>query len=191
MVNQVETTRIVADLARGRNAGAATLIPLVYDELRALAERCLAHERVSHTLQPTALVNEVYLRMVDAESVDWRGRAHFLALAAGQIRHILVDHARKRAAAKRGGGYACRVSLGDLAARQAPDPLDVLALHDALERLEGRSPRQARVVELRYFAGLSVEETAEVMSLSKTTIKDEWTVARAWLHRALRGDAER
>jgi RNA polymerase sigma factor (TIGR02999 family) len=180
---------MVAELVRSQGAGAATLIPLVYDELRLLAERYLAHERVGHTLQPTALVNEVYLRMVDADSVDWRGRAHFLALAAAQIRHILVDHARKRSAAKRGGGMACRVTLGDIAEAPSADELDVLALHEALERLAARSPRQARVVELRYFAGLSVEETAEVMSLSKTTVKDEWSVARAWLHRALKDES--
>jgi RNA polymerase sigma factor (TIGR02999 family) len=127
--------------------------------------------------------------MVDADGVDWRGRAHFLALASGQIRHILVDYARRRAAAKRGGGRGCRVTLGGISAPESTDTLDVLALHEALEQLASRSPRQARVVELRYFADLSVEETAEVMSLSKTTVKDEWAVARAWLHRALKGDA--
>lgn len=188
MADQLQTTRIVAELARGGSAGVASLVPLVYDELRVLARRYLARERAGHTLQPTELVNEVYIRMVDVDGVDWRGRAHFLALAAAQIRRILVDHARKRRAAKRGGGRACRVTLGDIAAQQATDELDVLALHEALERLAMRSPRQARVVELRYFAGLSVEETAEVTSLSKTTVKDEWAVARAWLHRALKGD---
>lgn len=188
MASQVQTTRIVADLARGQDSGVEELIPLVYDELRLIAQRYLARERSNHTLQPTALVNEVYLRMVDVDNVDWRGRAHFLALAAGQIRHILVDHARRRAAAKRGGGRGYRVTLGHIEARQLADEIDVMALHEALQKLADLSPRQARVVELRYFAGLGVEETAEVLSLSKTTIKDEWAVARAWLHRALKDD---
>lgn len=191
MSSPAETNRILAEMSEGRDADAQDLIPVLYKELRVLAARYLARERAGHTLQPTALVNEVYVRMVGEENINWLGRAHFLALAAGQIRHILVDHARRRASAKRGGGRGCRVTLSDLAAVEATDELDVLSLHDALERLAKRSPRQARVVELRYFAGLNLEETAQAMSLSKTTIKDEWAVARAWLHRALKDEETR
>ena len=187
MPTQQQTTQMVADLAHGEKHRAATLVPLVYDELRALAQRYLARERQDHTLQPTALVHEVYLRMVDSTVVDWRGRAQFLALAAGQIRQILVDHARRKMAAKRGGGVY-RMTLGDLVAPQCESEVDIIAVHEALERLASRSARQAQIVELRFFAGLSVEETAEVLSLSKTTVKDEWAVARAWLHRAIQGD---
>lgn len=186
MAPQLRTTRMLEALTRGERDGAAELIPLVYDELRSLASAYLSRERHDHTLQPTALVHEVYLRMVQSSGVDWRGRAHFLALAAVQIRRILVDHARKKMASKRGGDVY-RVTLVEAVAPQGESEVEILALHEALERLATRSARQAQVVELRYFAGLSVEETAEVMSLSKTTVKDEWAVARAWLQREMAG----
>ncbi|MCK6457779.1 MAG: ECF-type sigma factor [Phycisphaerae bacterium] len=180
------TNRLIADLARDGPANAAGLIPLIYDELRELARQHLARERPDHTLQPTALVHEVWLRMADADAVDWRGRAQFLALASGQIRRILVDHARKKLAEKRGGGVY-KMTLDEAMIPQAQSEIDVLALHEALDRLAARSPRQAQIVELRFFGGLHVAETAAVLGVSETTVKDDWAVARAWLHRALAG----
>ena len=159
-------------------------MPLVYDELRALAARYMGRERAGHTLQPTALVNEVYLRLVDVDRIDWRGKAQFFALAARQIRKILVDHARKRNAAKRGGGVP-KVTLDEAVAAAGEREIDPIVLDEALARLAERSPRQGQVVELRFFGGLSVEEVADVLGISVTTVKDDWAVARAWLHRAL------
>jgi RNA polymerase sigma factor (TIGR02999 family) len=159
-------------------------MPLVHDELRAIARRYLRNERAGHTLQPTALANEAYLRLVDLDRIDWRGRAHFFAVAAGIIRRTLIDHARKRRAARRGAG-AKRVSLEDtvLFADERPDEL--VELDEALEQLRKLDARQERIVELRFFAGLSVEETAEVLGISARTVKREWAVARAWLRAEL------
>jgi RNA polymerase sigma-70 factor, ECF subfamily len=162
------------------------LLPVVYEELRRQAARAMRREAGEHTLQATALVHEAYLRLVDQRRVEWRSRAQFFGVAAQMMRRVLVDHARGRLAAKRGGG-ARRVTLdGQGADAAAPDAdVDVLALHEALERLAVLDPDQARLVELRYFAGLGIEETAEALGVSPATVKREWAVARAWLRREL------
>jgi RNA polymerase sigma factor (TIGR02999 family) len=178
------TTRWLRDLADGDSVAAEKLIPLIYDDLRRLAARYLRRERSDHTLQPTALVNEAYLRLVNRDDLSWHGRAQFFALAARQIRIILVDHARKKKAAKRGGD-AARLSLdASLTPVTGPD-VDLIALDEALAALADRSERQAKVIELRFFGGLSVEEAAGALNVSATTVKDDWAVARAWLRRRL------
>jgi len=168
---------------------AVELLPLVYDELRDLARRFLARERRDHTLQPTALVHEAYLRLVDQERVAWRGRTHFLAVGAQAMRRLLVDHARGRKRIKRGGHWR-RVTLDDraeLLAGRAVGPADILALEAALEKLADLDPTQVRVVELRFFGGLKVGEVAEILGVSKRTVEGHWTHARAWLRRELSG----
>jgi RNA polymerase sigma factor (TIGR02999 family) len=163
------------------------LLPAVYDELHRQAERAMRREHDAHTLQATALVNEAYLRLVDQSRVEWKNRAHFFGIAAQVMRRILVDHARSRLAGKRGAG-AQRLTLDDenVGAPDAPaGGVDVLDLHDALERLGAMDATQARVVELRYFSGLNIEETAEALAISPATVKREWSVARAWLRREL------
>jgi RNA polymerase sigma factor (TIGR02999 family) len=160
------------------------LLPLVYDELRALAGAYLARERIGHTLQPTALVHEAYLRLVDQTQVRWRGRVHFLAIGARMMRRVLIDYARRRQRGKRGGDRR-RVTLPAVAHQQQLDLEDLLALDDALTRLTELSPRQARVVELRYFSGLGVDETARFLGVAKRTVEGDWTHARAWLKREL------
>jgi RNA polymerase sigma factor (TIGR02999 family) len=160
------------------------LVPAVYAELRRQAERQLRRESAGHTLQPTALVHEAYLRLVDQREAKWEGRSQFFGVAAQLMRRILVDHARGRGAAKRGGG-AARVTLAEGSAEAAEGEVDVLALDEALTRLATLDARQARVVELRYFAGLGVEEVAQVLDVSPATVKREWTMARAWLRREL------
>lgn len=165
------------------------VVPLVYDELRRLARRYLRGERCNHTLQPTALVNEAYLCLARQDGVAWQNRTHFLAIAARTMRHVLVDHARERAALKRGGDRK-RVTLHSWVRVQERD-VDVTALDEALARLDAFDPRGCRVVELRYFGGLTIEETAEVLSVSPATVKRHWTVAKAWLYRELSGRAVR
>ena len=162
------------------------LVPLVYSELRRQAVRKLARERGGHTLQPTALVHETFLRLVDQRSARWKNRAQFHGVAAQLMRRILVDHARSRAAAKRGGD-ALRISFDDAAEVSAPPETDVLLLHRALERLAELDKRQAEVVELRYFGGLSIEEVAAVQEVSEITVKRDWAMAKAWLYRELTG----
>jgi len=170
----------------GDAAGLDALFPLVYDELHALAARYLRGERPDHTLQPTALVHEAYMRLTDQRCVDWSNRAQFFGIAAETMRRILVNHAHAHRAAKRGGG-ATPVTLDDAGlAAEAPD-VDLVALDEALTALAGLDARQARVVELRYFAGLSIEETADVLAISPATVKREWSVARAYLNRELAG----
>jgi RNA polymerase sigma factor (TIGR02999 family) len=160
------------------------LLPVVYAELHRQAERALRREATGHTLQPTALVNEAYLRLVDQSRVSWQNRAQFFGVAARCMRQILVDHARARGAAKR-GGPGVRLALGDTdAAIDEPASL-VAAVHESLERLAVLDAEQARLVELRYFGGLTIEETAEVLGISPATVKREWVVARAWLRREL------
>jgi len=156
--------------------------------LRRIAAGYLRRERDGHTLQPTALVNEAYMRLVDQRDVTWQNRAHFLGIAAQVMRRILVDHARARLTAKRGGGVA-PITLAGAAhgGAQETDDVDLLALHDALERLAALDPEQARLVELRYFGGLTIEETAEALGVSPATVKREWALARAWLRRELSG----
>jgi RNA polymerase sigma factor (TIGR02999 family) len=172
-------------------AGDATamdaLMPLVHDQLRRLAQSYMRRERAGHTLEPTALVNEAYVRLVDQRDVRWAGRGHFFAIAAKAMRRVLVDHARGHQAAKRGGGGE-RVTLSSIAADgRGPDDLDVLWLHEALEKLAALDSRQARVVELRYFSGLTVEEVAEALHISPATVKREWATARCWLAVRLKG----
>ena len=165
----------------------ARLLPAVYDELHRQASRAMRREGDAHTLQATALVHEAYLRLVDQQRVEWHSRAHFFAIAAQMMRRVLVDHARTRLAAKRGGALQ-RVTLGDVGAGSDADggaDVDVIALHDALETLAALDARQARIVELRYFGGLGIEETAEALEISPATVKREWAVARAWLRREL------
>ena len=170
----------------GRDPAARdALVPIVYDELHRLAHHYMRTERAGHTLQTTALVNEAYLRLVDVDRLEWRDRAHFFAMAATMMRRILVDHARGHARDKRGGGVIM-TSLDENVAAAAPD-VDVLALDAALEKLGQLDERQARLVELRYFAGLTIEEAAEALQISTGTVKREWTIAKAWLYRELHG----
>lgn len=180
MVTFQPSTRIVSEIASGDRSAAGRLMPLVYDELRALAASYLRRERRGHTLQPTALVHEAYLKMVDQRAACWSGRAHFFAVAAEAIRRILVDHARGRGTAKRGGGRE-RVTLSGIDAVGTDAEVDLIVLDDALTRLQTLHPRQAEVVKMRYFAGLTGAETAEALGVSRSTVVDDWTVARAWL----------
>ena len=186
-----DDTRDVTALLLAWRAGDAEagerLLPLVYEELHRQAARAMRREDEAHTLQATALVHEAYLRLVDQRHVDWKNRAHFFGVAAQAMRRVLVDHARGRLAEKRGGTMQ-RVTLGDAGAEPSADAgLEVLALHEALERLAALDPEQARLVELRYFGGLGIEETAEALGVSAATVKREWAVARAWLRRELEG----
>jgi RNA polymerase sigma factor (TIGR02999 family) len=159
------------------------LLPLVYEELRRVARRHLRRERPDHTLQTTALINEAYLRLMDQGPAGVRDRCHFVALTSHLMRQILVDHARARLAKKRDGG--CRITLVEDIAVAEPGESDVLAVDDALSRLAALDAQQARVVELRYFGGLSVRETSEVLGVSEATVKRDWATARAWLHREI------
>ena len=159
------------------------LLPLVYEELRRVARRHLRRERPDHTLQTTALINEAYLRLMDQGTAEVRDRCHFVALTSHLMRQILVDHARARLAKKRDGG--CRVTLVEDLAAAEPGEIDVLAVDDALSRLAALDPQQARVVELRYFGGLSIRETSQVLGISEATVKRDWATARAWLHREI------
>lgn len=181
-----DVTRILQEAARGRRDAMDRVIPLIYDELRRIARSHLSRERPDHTLTTTALVHEAYLRMVDIRQVQWQDRAHFFAMAARQMRRILIDHARSVGRARRGGD-AVMVSL-DEASDFPVRPEALIHLDLALERLEATNERQCRVVECRCFVGLSVEETAEVLGTSATTVKRDWAFARAWLNRALSED---
>lgn len=183
-----QVTKLLQAMEAGDPTAADRLIPLLYDELRVLAGRLMRAERPDHTLQPTALVHEAYLRLVDQRQVQWQGRAHFLGLAARMMRRVLVDHARARATAKRGGEQV-RVTLDDETLASDERGLELLALDEALERLAEEDPRAGRVVELRFFGGLTVEETAGVLETSPVTVKRDWQYARAWLSRALSEDA--
>ena len=172
-------------LAKDENREALdALLPLLYGEMRKLAAHYLRGERLEHTLQPTALVHEAYLRLADQQACQWQNRAHVFAVAAQVMRNVLVDHARAGKRAKRGGG-ALRVSLRDSLAAPDDPGIDLLLLHDALKTLEALDPRAGRIVELRYFAGLSVEETADLLDLSPATVKRNWTTAKAWLRREM------
>jgi len=185
-----EVTRTFLRWRDGDGSALEALLPLVYDEMRRLAGSYLRREREGHTLQPTALAHEAYIRLIDQHSVTWESRAHFMGLAAQAMRRILADHARRHGARKRGGG-AARVSLSIAEHDVAADPgdVDIQELDAALEDLANLEPRQARVVELRFFGGLSIEETGEVLGVSPATIKRDWTLARAWLYRELRGSS--
>jgi len=160
-------------------------MPLVYDELRRLANHYLQRERNDHTLQSTALVHEAYLRLAGPNTPQWQNRAHFFGIAARIMRQILVEYARAHSAAKRGGGGACKITLDESLELAQKTDIDVVALDGALERLSELDPQQSRIVELRFFTGLTIEDTAEVMDLSPATVKRDWTSARAWLHREI------
>jgi RNA polymerase sigma factor (TIGR02999 family) len=162
-------------------------IPLVYEELRRLAARSIRNQPPGHTLQPTALVHEAYLKLAEGPERLWRDRTHFLATAATAMRHILVDHARARDAEKRGGGWR-RITLDDRLGAQPGADIDLLCLDEALEKLAALDGRKARVIELRFFAGLSIEETAEALEVSHMTVSNDWRFARAWIARAIDGD---
>ena len=176
---------MLEELESGDPSAADRLLPLVYDEMHELAIQWLRHNRRDHTLQPTALVHEVYLRLVGAEDVAWQNRAHFMAVAAKAMRQILIDYARRRQAVKRGGEWH-RVSLDDAEDTSPLPDAELIALDEALNRLAKLNERQARIVELRYLAGLSVKETAHVMDVSIRTVKSDWRMARAWLSRELK-----
>lgn len=177
-------TEILGLMASGDRSAPERLLRLLYDELRAMAASRLRHERPGHTLQPTALVHEAYLRLVDQTRVQWQSKAHFMAVAAQAMRRIVIDHARAHHAAKRGGD-AQRLTISDSLAESAEPPLDLLDLDEALRDLEALEPRQARVVELRFFAGLGVPETAEALGVGEKTVKNDWRFARAWLQERL------
>ena len=179
-------TALLVEWQQGSQQALDRLMPLVYAELRAIAGRYLARESPGHTLQSTALVHEAYLKLVGQRSVHWQNRSHFFGIAAQMMRRILVDHARHAHRAKRGGA-APKLSLDDAMAVAEPEAeLDLLALDDALTALAAIDPRGARIVELRFFSGLTIDETAEVMAVSSGTVKREWSTARAWLYRAMR-----
>ncbi len=179
-----EVTQLLIAWSEGDQASLEKLIPLVYAELHRLAKRYMGRERAGHTLQTTALVNEAWLRLVDVKQARWQNRAHFFAVSAQMMRRILVDFARERNNLKRGGG-ARQVSLDEALVVSPERDTDVLALDEALERLAALSPRQSRVVELRYFGGLSEEEIAEVLKVSLRTVQSDWRLARTWLYREL------
>jgi RNA polymerase sigma factor (TIGR02999 family) len=171
---------------RGHDQIRDQMLPLVYDELRRLARLYLARERSDHTLQPTALVHEAYLRLVDQRQVDWTNRAQFVGMAAVMMRRVLVNHARDRAADKR-GGEAVKVSLSLADGIDESAPVDVIALHEALDALEAIDVRKSRIVELKFFGGLTIAEVAETLQLSATTVEREWRFSRAWLFDVLTG----
>ncbi|MFN0100686.1 MAG: sigma-70 family RNA polymerase sigma factor [Bryobacteraceae bacterium] len=176
-------TELLAQWRRGDAGALDELMPLVYDELRRVAERCLRAESPGHTLQSTALANEAYLRLAQGAAVDWESRAHFFGIASRLIRQILVDHARARSAGKRDAGL--RVAFDDALEFAGTADVDLLGLDDALAGLSKMDERQGRIVELRFFGGLSIEECAAVTGVSPRTVKREWATARAWLYREL------
>ena len=183
-----QATRILGEMRRGDGSATGRLFALVYDELRALAGDMFRDQPPDHTLQPTALVHEVYIRLVNQHEAEWTDRAHFLAVAAKAMRNLLIDHARKRKADKRGGGE--RVPLDAVMDSAAERSIDLLALDEALEELACLHERQARVVELRFFGGLTVRGAAEVLEVSPPTVDRDWRMARAWLTRELTGELD-
>ena len=183
-------TQLLIDWSKGDKEALDNLVPLVYDELRRQAARYLRHERAGHTLQTTALIHEAYLRLVDQRNVHWQNRAHFFGIAAQMMRRILVDHARTKKRAKRGGSDI-RVSFSEATLKAPDQDLDIVALDEALEHLAEIDEQQSKIVELRFFSGLTVEETAEVMGISAATVKRNWSMAKAWLHREISGAVEK
>jgi RNA polymerase sigma factor (TIGR02999 family) len=182
-----QVTQMLVDWGNGDKTALDRLMPLVYDELRRLARHYMRRERAGHTLQTTALVNEAYMRLVDQRDVRWQNRAHFFAIAAQLMRRILVDQARKRHNTKRGGDLR-KVSLDEAALVAEERGADVIALDEALKELEAIDERKSKVVELRFFGGLNIEETAEVMAISPATVQREWSMAKAWLYREISGE---
>ncbi len=180
----IKVTQLLIEWSNGNQAALDKLTPLVYEELHRLAHHYMSGERGGHTLQTTALINEAYLRIIDQGQVRWQNRAHFFGVSAQVMRHILVDHARRRHNAKRGGD-ALRVSLAEAAVVSKEPTGDVVAIDEALKRLAAIDPRKSQVVELRFFGGLTIEETAEVLKVSPITVRREWTTAKAWLYKAV------
>ena len=176
-----DITQLLIAWGDGRREALDDLMPIVYADLRRMAAGHMRREAADHALQPTGLVHEAYVRLVDQKQVKWRNRAHFFGVAAGLMRRILVDHARRRRAGKRGGGWERVTLAGNEAATDGPKEIDVLALDEALERLAQFDSQQERIVELRYFGGLTIDETAEVVGISAATVVREWTIAKAWL----------
>lgn len=179
-----QVTNLLQRWREGNREALDALLPLVYDELRRVAHHHLKNERPDHTLQSTALVQEAYFRLIGQDFPAWEGRSHFFAIAAQLMRQILVDYARRHRASKRGSG-ACMLTLDEVVALPQRKGVDVVALNDALETLAELDPRQSRIVELRFFAGLSLEETSEVLGIGTATVQRDWTAARAWLHREI------
>jgi len=181
---EADITQMLVELSGGNREAMDRLLPAIYEQLRLMARRELRRERPGHTLTPTALVHEAYLKLVQLERVDWRGRAHFFGACAREMRRILISYARMKKADKRGGGVS-PVTLENVMVAAESRPGELLALDEALVKLEALSARQARIVECRFFAGMSVEETAAALEISPATVKREWTAARAWLNREL------
>jgi RNA polymerase sigma factor (TIGR02999 family) len=179
-----DLTKLLVAWGAGDQAALDELMPLVYEELHRLAHQCMRRERRGHTMQTSGLVNEAYLRLVDQKNIHWQDRAHFFGIAARLMRQILVDYARKQRYAKRGGN-ARRVSLDEAMIVSEERAADVVALDDALKSLAEIDPRQSQIVELRFFGGLSIEETAEVLAVSPGTVMRDWTLAKAWLHKTI------
>lgn len=186
--HELEDTTAILELLSDSHPGAAErLMPRVYEELKAMAAAAMRRERAGHTLQPTALVNEVFLRLINHSQTRWEGRAHFCAAASTSIRHILISHARKQNAKKR-GGLANRIPIHDDLCQAAPEPdLDILELDRLLSELHQLNPRHARIIELRFFSDLTIEETATALGVSDWTVKNDWRMARAWLLSKLDG----
>ena len=178
-------TELLIDWGKGDQAALEKLMPLVYNELRRLASNYLRRERASHTLQPTALVNEAYLKLIDQRNAQWQNRAHFFGISAQLMRRILVDHARQHQAVKRGGSNQQRLSITSAEEIAQQPAVDLLALNEALDELTLMDPQQAHIVELKFFGGLSIDETAEVLGISHATVERDWAMARAWLRRQL------
>ncbi|HEU4477221.1 MAG TPA: sigma-70 family RNA polymerase sigma factor [Pyrinomonadaceae bacterium] len=177
-------TQLLIGWSNGDREALDALLPVVYEELRKQAANYLRRERVGHTLQTTALIHEAYLKLVDQKNVHWQNRAHFFGIAAQLMRRILVDHARTKKRAKRGGSNI-RVSFNEANVLTPSQNLDIVALDEALERLSEIDEQQSRIVELRFFSGLTVEETAAVLAISPATVKRDWSMAKAWLHREI------
>ncbi|HVG35453.1 MAG TPA: sigma-70 family RNA polymerase sigma factor [Pyrinomonadaceae bacterium] len=180
-------TRLLIELTRGNHAAIDALLPLIYDELRSLASNYLRRERSDHTLQPTALVHEAYLRLVDQTRVNWQNRAHFFGVAAQMMRRILVDNARAHRAEKRGADFQ-KLSLDENIDKAVESGTELLALDEALKLLAEIDEQKSRIIELRYFGGLSVEETAEVLGVTPVTVKRHWRMAKAWLYGRMRAE---
>lgn len=189
MSDEAPITQLLSAWSDGDRAAFGELVPLVYDELRRLANRALRRERQNHTLDPTGLVHEAYMRLSDQNRMEWQSRSQFMAVASQLMRRVLVDHARRRLAGKRDGGERLTLDEG-IAASPDERLIDVLMLDQALTRLQTLDERQAKIVELRYFAGLNVEEVSEVLAISTRTVKREWAMARAWLKRELERGGE-
>lgn len=178
-------TRFLSDMKRDGHDSYNELLPLVYDELRRLADSYLGKERGNHTLQPTALVHEAYLRLMGQKQIDWQNRAHFFGVSARLMREILIDHARGKNRQKRGGGFQTRIALDAAVSFANKQELDVIAVDEALSKLEKLDEKQARIVEMKFFGGLTVEEIAEVLDVSPASVKREWATAKLLLHKML------